>query len=402
MAEPEARPVLLWVGASGGLAAQGLAVVAAGLHLQPVWQALSAGIAILGAAFLLSWAAELAQFDIPQSLAIAFLALIAVLPEYAVDIYLAWQAGKDPSYIPKALANMTGANRLLVGAGWASVVFFFWYRTRQRAITVETGLRLELVALIAATLYAFLVPLIGRLSLIDSIIFVAIFAWYILRASQGRVHEPELEGPAEWLATLPAGPRRAVTVVFFAFAGLTIWVSAAPFVEGLLAAGRAYGIDEFLLVQWVAPFASEAPEFVVAILFAWRLRPEAGLGTLISSLVNQWTLLVGTLPLAFALSGRSLAPMPLDARQVGELFLTAAQCLFAVVVLVNFSFSLWEGGVLAALFVTHLMLPDPHIRQRYAWAYVALAIVLALTRENRRAIRALLGPGLAGRGIGGS
>lgn len=99
-----------------------------GIHLPPEWEAVGAGLAIFGAAFLLSWAAEVAQVDIPQALALAFLALVAVLPEYAVDIYFAWSAGKDPTYIAYATANMTGANRLLIGLGWASVVATFWLR----------------------------------------------------------------------------------------------------------------------------------------------------------------------------------------------------------------------------------------------------------------------------------
>src|SRR5574337_242126 len=91
------------------------------IHLPPQWEAIGAGLSIFGAAFILSWAAEVAQADIPQALALAFLALVAVLPEYAVDMYFAWSAGKDPAYITYATANMTGANRLLIGLGWASV-----------------------------------------------------------------------------------------------------------------------------------------------------------------------------------------------------------------------------------------------------------------------------------------
>ncbi len=66
---------------------------------------------------MLSWAAEVAQHDIPQALALTILALIAVLPEYAVDMYFAFQAGRNPgsNYGELALANMTGANRLLIG-----------------------------------------------------------------------------------------------------------------------------------------------------------------------------------------------------------------------------------------------------------------------------------------------
>ena len=62
-------------------------------ELAPPMLALIYGLAIVGAAFLLSWAAEVAQLDISAGLAIAVLAFIAVLPEYAVDMVFAWKGG---------------------------------------------------------------------------------------------------------------------------------------------------------------------------------------------------------------------------------------------------------------------------------------------------------------------
>src|SRR5438477_2464324 len=81
------------------------------------------GLAILGSAFLLAWAAEVLQLDVSQGLALTVLALIAVLPEYAVDFTFAAKAGQNPEkFAPLALANMTGGNRLLIGVGWSLVV----------------------------------------------------------------------------------------------------------------------------------------------------------------------------------------------------------------------------------------------------------------------------------------
>src|SRR5438552_10713151 len=120
--------------------------VAGSLIPHPV-EALVFGVAIVGAAFLLSWAAEVAQLDISAGLSLAVLALIAVLPEYAVDFVFAWKGGESvrllgpacpsgeagtESPCSLALANMTGANRLLIGIGWTTVVFIAWYRTRRR------------------------------------------------------------------------------------------------------------------------------------------------------------------------------------------------------------------------------------------------------------------------------
>ncbi|MBI4343716.1 MAG: sodium:calcium antiporter, partial [Candidatus Omnitrophica bacterium] len=296
--------------------------------LGPVWETLLPGLAIFGAATLLSWAAELAQLEISQALALAFLALVAVLPEYAVDMYLAWKAAKEPAYVSFAAANMTGANRLLIGMGWSAVLFAYWVISRKRVIHVKPQQRLELFTLLAATVYAFLLPLKRTLSLWDTAIFLSLFAWYIVKAGRGgHAQQPGLAGPAEQIALLPRAWRRAATVALFVVPAIAIFLAAEPFANGLLHHARALGIEEFLLIQWLAPLASESPEFIVAILFAVRNNPTAGLGTLISSKVNQWTLLVGMLPLVYAISGQHLHPMPLDARQAEELLLTSAQSL---------------------------------------------------------------------------
>ena len=93
-----------------------------GLHPNPVLALCVYGAAVVSASFLLAWAAEAAQIDVSGGLAIAVLALIAVLPEYAVDLYYAYTAGHDPEYAQYAAANMTGSNRLLMGLGWPVVV----------------------------------------------------------------------------------------------------------------------------------------------------------------------------------------------------------------------------------------------------------------------------------------
>ena len=70
-----------------------------------------------------------------------------------------------------------------------------------------------------------------------------------------------------------------------------ILLCAKPFADNLVAAGTELGIDRFLLVQWLAPLASEAPEFIVATIFAARGKGTAAIAMLISSKVDQWTLL---------------------------------------------------------------------------------------------------------------
>lgn len=378
------------------LGAQWLYLKYAGIHLPEPWNAIAPGIAIFGSAFLLSWGAELAQFEIPQSLAIAFLALIAVLPEYAVDMYFAWEAGKNPEYIHYATANMTGANRLLIGLGWAVVAFAYFFKTRKKEINLEPVNRIELFALTLATLYCFVIPIKHSLSWIDTLFLFSIFSWYMYQATRAHHEEPEIEGPIEEISRWKRAPRLFVTILFFAFAGTTILLSAEPFAEGLLETGAKLGIEKFILVQWLAPLASESPEFIVAILFALRAKASASLGTLVSSTVNQWTLLVGMLPVVYNISAGEIKPMVIDARQSEEIFLTAAQSIFAIVVISNLHFSILESLMIFVLFAAQFFfLTSAEARHIYSFVYILLAFCwFAAIRENRVGFRRIFRDGV--------
>jgi cation:H+ antiporter len=348
------------------------------------------GVTIMGSAFLLAWAAEVAQLDISQTLAIAVLAIIAVLPEYAVDFVLAFRAGQgDEEARHFAVANMTGANRLLIGIGWAAVVLIFWWRSGNREVRLRPVQRIDVGYLLLATLWAFTIPLRRQLSFLDLLILGALFVAYISRAAREEVEEPELVGAAALVGGFPMRIRRVVTVLMFLFAAVAIMASAEPFVNGLEAIGEQFGINQFLLIQWVAPLASESPEMIVAILFTVRLKAQAGLGTLISSKVNQWTLLVGTLPLVFSIGGGGAGggfgtPLQMDGRQVEEVFLTAAQSLFAVAVIANLSISRVEAVALLVLFLGQLGFEAPGVRYGFATAYIVLAVGMVLFSRDVR------------------
>ena len=342
----------------------------------PHWfETLLFGLAIVSAAFLLTWTAEAAERDVPRTLALAGLALIAVLPEYAVDAVFAWKAGQDPSYASYATANMTGGNRLLVGVGWTVVVGIFWFRTKGSVLKLASVHRNEVGILAIATIYSFIIPLRGGITLFDAVFLISLFGVYVYLASRGEMQEESsLIGPAEAVGNLPTRQRRIVLAAMFLYAGAAILVAAEPFAEGLIETGTQFGIDEFTLVQWLAPLASEFPEFLVAALLAWRMRADAALGALVSSKVNQWTLLIGTLPVAYALSSQSLNPLPTDQRQVEEVFLTAAQSLLAVILLMNLRMSLWEAGTLLVLFFAQLLTPHDIVsRNMFAYSYLVLA-----------------------------
>ena len=107
--------------------------------------------------------------------------------------------------------------------------------------------------------------------------------------------------------------------------------------------------------------------------------------------MNQWTLLVGALPAAFALSHGSAVPMQLDGRQREEIFLTSAQSVFALVVIANFTFSRLEAAVLFLLFVPQLFLTTPAARWTHATLYLVLAAgIVCFSPTARAGVRQLL------------
>lgn len=390
------RRDLFWFLLSSGLPLPWvIAQSVGGLGLPSEAIAVLAGVAIVGAAFLLTWATELGERDIPQSLALFVLALVTVLPEYAVDLHFAWEAGRNPTYAHYAVANMTGANRLLIGLGWAVVVLVACRRQRSRELVLDRRQSLEIRYLLLASLYAFLLPLGSRLSLLDAAVLLAIFALYVRSAARGESVEVELVGPAAIIdREFTYRGRRLWALVLLAFAVFSIFVSAEPFAESLVHLGLHYEIDEFLLVQWVAPLASESPEFLVAVLFALKRRGSIGMGALISSKVNQWTLLVGALPIAYCISAGSLRGLPLDARQIEEIWLTCVQSLLATIVVCTRRVRRREALLLAGLFLGQLVFPSPVVRRGFIvlYAAIAAAFLLAGGAARRQAFVGILFP----------
>lgn len=356
----------------------------------PAAATLIAGLAVVASATMLAWASELAEVDIPQGLALAVVALVAVMPEYTVDIYFAWRAGADPAYASYAVANMTGANRLLIGVGWSAISILYWWRSGKKSFSVDRSEVPAIFALILATAISFIFPVRGSIGIGMGLVLFGVFALYVREASrhdsEDKLAEPFIE---RLIHALTPTRRRLLSIGLFLYCLIAILASAESFAEGLLELGREYGIEEFLLVQWLAPLASEAPELIVALLFAWRLHPKAGLSTLISSKVNQWTLLVGMLPMVYALSvywhgGSGGWAMPLDERQTEEIFLTSAQSLWATILFCNFNFSLTEAALLFGLFAVQLAFPAAGARWGFGVMYLVLAVVWIIKDRQTR------------------
>ena len=138
----------LLVGITIAVAAPAPLIRLSGVELTSGAAVAISGVAILSAAFLLTWTSEAAEVDVSRGLALALIALIAVLPEYAVDLFFAWTAPDVHENAHFATANMTGANRLLVGIAWPTLVLIFWLRTKKTALSIRGDTSLGLVVLV--------------------------------------------------------------------------------------------------------------------------------------------------------------------------------------------------------------------------------------------------------------
>ena len=371
--------------------------------------ALWAAPAILVAAMLIAWAAEAAQFFIAQAFALAILAWLQTMPEFAVEFVLAWKQRVD-----LLLANLTGALRLLTGLGWPMIycVAAFFHRRRYgkplRRIRLEDHHSIEVVGLFVPLVYMGFVWWKGTLTLVDAGVLIAIYIAYLAVLRRMPVEQAEgideLELVPRTLAQAPRGLRIFLISAFFVGGGALIYLSAEPFLGSLLAISALLGVPSFIFVQWVAPLVSEFPEKVSAFYWARTVdRASMALMNMVSSNINQWTLLAAMLPIVYSISRGRLSMIPLNGQQELELLMTIGQSLIGMVFLVNMELTWWEAAALFGLWGVQFgfspVPPGPglagfialHIHRWVTAAYfvwvVAALVCMALGRRRLEAFR---------------
>ncbi|SDF13735.1 sodium/calcium exchanger protein [Halorientalis regularis] len=436
------RHPLVAVAVAAALTAPWVAVFLTGAHPGIVAEVAISGVAILGASFLLAWGAETAEKDVPRAFAIAVLAVLAVAPEYAVDALYAWSAGAggataeacaalSPGQIEAqatpvaeachnanlAIANMTGANRILIGIGWAGIAAFTVWRsfeTRDPAVVNREGwlgdavqldedIATEITFLFLATAWAFAVPLGGGIDLLDTLLLVGLYVAYIGLVLKSDVEQSEhTVGVPKYLQGWSLPWRPLAVLSLFGYSGAMIFIAVEPFAHGLEVIGVRNGVPEFFMIQWVAPLASESPELIVVAVLVNKARSTAGFNALISSKLNQWTLLIGTIAVVYSLALGAVGTLPFDARQSAEIWITAGQSFFALAILCNFEISIREAVVLFALFISQVLIEFALIKSLIELpitshdlllVYTAVYLVLgtALFVKRRDSLRRLFG-----------
>jgi cation:H+ antiporter len=345
---------------------------------------------LLASAFLVAWGAEAAQFVISQGLALALLAWLQTLPEVAVEAVIAWDAGEDPARSHLAIANLTGAIRLLLGLGWPMIYFVFAAFGRKRAagmpvIRLQPEHAVEIVGLVPPLLYFGVILLKARFTWVDAVVLLGLYVAYLWVLFRSPPHDVENVGLApvvsRWAYRQPGWRRYAAIGGLFAVGGLLLMLTVHPFLESMLAVATALGVSQFVFVQWVAPFLSEFPEKVSAFNWARRVtHAPMALMNMVSSNINQWTVLAAMIPLVYGFSTVQhhgvWRDFHFDEAQRLEILLTLLQTGVGVMLLANMEFDWLDATTIFVLWLAQFLRPG--LREEVAVAYGLWMVILAV------------------------
>ncbi len=144
-------------------------------------------------------------------------------------------------------------------------------------------------------------------------------------------------------------------------------------------------MPSFVFVQWIAPLVSEFPEMLSTLYWARRSdRAPMALMNMVSSNINQWTLLTAMLPIVYSMSVGAVTPITFDAKQEMEIWLTLGQAAIALVFLLNMELAWWEATALGVLFAIPFFssATEPFITWIYfGWAGVEVIRMLVGHRK---------------------
>lgn len=355
---------------------------------------------VLLAAFVVAWAAEAAQFLMSQGMALAVLALLQTLPEFAVEAVLAWKAAHDPSFVSLVSANFTGSHRLLVGVGMPMIYFVqVLFRPRAERSVRANEVRLqdqhsvEVFWLLPPILYFFLIWWKGTLTLLDAFFLLGMYALYLYMLSRLPAEEEEKVEDLGWVPRKVMSYRRrgqwVGVVILFVVGGGLLYATVEPFVGSMLGLAALLGVTPFIFTQWVSPFLSEFPEKVSAFYWARTVsKAPMAMMNIVSSNINQWTLLPAMIPIVYCYGRGTNIPIPFDAHQRVEILLTAMQSLLSFMLLVNLRFHWFEAIGLFVLFTAQFCIPS--LREEITYVYVAWVLIeILLIVTGRRETPAL-------------
>src|SRR3989454_2103232 len=168
---------------------------------------------------------------------------------------------------------------------------------------------------------------------------------------------------SRWAMRQPGWRRPLAIAALFTAGGALLYMSAHPFLESMLALAGLLGVSQFVLVQWVAPFLSEFPEKLSAFYWARRVtHAPMALMNMVSSNINQWTVLAAMIPLVYGYSSLRhhgvWMDFHFDAAQRLEILLTLLQTALGMMLLANMEFDWLDATIIFVLWLAQFLHPD--------------------------------------------
>ncbi|QBR93275.1 sodium/calcium exchanger protein [Nocardioides euryhalodurans] len=371
---------------AGSCALLGVAVHLASPFLPVPLALIGLGVGLVGAGFMLAWAADAGEAVFSGGAVLAVIALVAILPEFVIEVRYAYI-----QEVGLVTANLTGATRLLL-TGAAALPLLVLLVSRRRArqeapLELAPHRRLDLGILIITAVFAVQIVVRGSLTVVDSAVLLALYVLFAMRVQGAADEEPAVVGVPAGLRSLSRENARGAVVGLILIAGCVVLVVANPFADALLVTGTSMGLDPYLLIQSVVPGATESPEFVIVAVLVANHRPAQGLALLLASSVSQWTVGLGLLPIAFAAGGGGTS-MPLSGREQLELGFTIAVTLFVVAALATLRPERADASLILGVFLVQLIYPAPFVR--FACGFVLLVFAIDLLCARRRTLRPML------------
>ncbi len=319
------------------------------------------------ASLIIGWGAEVLAIHISVGIALAILAWLQTAPEFAVEAVIAWS--RDSNLV---LANFTGSLRLLMGLGWPMVFFIYWYTSKRRGtkvnhVQLQKNFAVETAGLFLSVLYFTVVWATGAWSAIDGMILCGlylVYLWLLNRQRKAGIENPHESTEDEgWvvrkITSLSKKKQFLAAIGIFVVGGGILLLTVHPFLDALKGCAVYLGVSEFVFIQWIAPIASEFPEKVTA--FNWARKPKKvplAIINMLSSIVSQWTLLAGLVPIIYSISAGQMSTIILTDFQKTEVLLTITQSALAVVFLLDLKITALEMAGLFILWAIQFLMPS--------------------------------------------
>jgi cation:H+ antiporter len=261
------------------------------------------------------------------------------------------------------------------------------HKRPMRVIRLDEEQAVQILGLLVGVAYQAAIWWKGSLNVFDGAVLLAIYVGYlwIMRRLPPEEQETldEISGVPRSIVLAPKPVRIGAILGLFIVGGAAVFLVAEPFLAGLFGLSLLVGVAPFQFVQWIAPLVSETPEGISA--FYWARDPERAsiaLMNLVSSNINQWTLLAALLPMVLSISAGHVSSIPLDAVQSRYLALTLAQSLLGATLLLNMELAWWEALGIFVLFAIQLWYSVGAAGERVhlyiTWIYLVWCAVEAL------------------------